>query len=65
MGMVDQLDVKENKLTTKELKCIIGGINFSGSVISALQKIYESLYGYGQSFGKTLRKFIRYKKCKI
>lgn len=65
MAMVDQLDVRKNRLTNKELNRIVGGFSFTGSIVSALHEVYKTLYGYGVSFGKTIRRFRKYRKCKI
>ena len=53
MGTQDQLNV--DKLTEKQLLCIIGGASISGTLVNAFTSAFKTLYGFGQNFGSSVR----------
>lgn len=65
MGTLDQLNVVEDKLSREELKMIVGGARFSGSIINAFISAFKTLYGIGQDFGSAIRRIRRKKLCSL
>lgn len=65
MGTQDQLDAVKNRLNNEELKTIIGGAKFSGSVVNAFTSAFKVLYGIGQDFGSAIRRIRRKKLCSL
>ncbi len=64
MGMQDHQDV-ENRINKKELEQIVGGRSISGTVISAFNSAFKTLYGFGQDFGGSIRRIIKRKLCSL
>lgn len=64
MGIQDQLDV-DNKLSQKELLCIIGGASLSGTLVNAFTSAFKTLYGFGQNFGSSVRRIAKRKLCSL
>ncbi len=43
-------------INNQELKCIIGGFNWSGTIVNALTGAGKFIYSVGQSLGSALRR---------
>lgn len=63
MGTQDQLNV--DKLTEKQLLCIIGGASISGTLVNAFTSAFKTLYGFGQNFGSSVRRIVNRKLCSL
>lgn len=54
-----------NKITNdEELMCIIGGFNWTGTVINAITSAGKFIYSVGQSLGSSLRRIGSKNLCK-
>lgn len=54
------------ELEKKEMLNIEGGADvFTGSMLNAIYKIIETIYGVGESFGSYIRRAVEKKMCNI
>lgn len=64
MGMQDHLNVAD-RLSTNELKMVVGGRSLSGTIINAFTSAFKTVYSFGQDFGGAMRRFRKRQLCQF
>jgi len=53
------------ELSNKEMLNIEGGGSITGSMLTAVYKIIDTIYSIGESFGSYIRRVVEKKMCNI
>ena len=62
--LIQRLAIKDKMVLNKNESILyVGGAGISAALISAIGRFAIALYGWGQNFGSTLRRYFSHTSC--